>query len=199
MDDFTIDSAVDVDVVQILEMMQSSRPLPISQLSPGDNVESGIVSINPSDAILSDEFPCPDDSFNAPEDQIRCIPSLNQDVVETFNPFLTEIHLNVQIMSRILEDQQVLRFNCPGDFFTQIIISGPSVPVETLLRRVLQTCCPKFLSVPDKQLPFRIKRSFRKFFIRNPDITLLIPRDLSRLSSIPYSSTITISDDQWGN
>jgi hypothetical protein len=32
-------------------------------------------------------------------------------------------------------------------------------------------------------------------FIRNPDITLLIPRDLSRLSSIPYSSIITISYD----
>jgi hypothetical protein len=63
-------------------------------------------------------------------------------------------------MSRILEDQQVLRFNCPGDVFPQIIISGPSVPVATLLCRVLWTCCAKFVLVPDKWLPFRMKRPF---------------------------------------
>jgi hypothetical protein len=36
-------------------------------------------------------------------------------------------------MLRILEGRQVLRFNCLGDFFPQITISGPSVPVATLL------------------------------------------------------------------
>jgi hypothetical protein len=45
--------------------------------------------------------------------------------------------LGVQIMSRILEDEQMLWFNCLGDFLPQITISGPSVPVATLLRRVL--------------------------------------------------------------
>jgi hypothetical protein len=68
MDDFTIRPAVDVEVVQILEAMQSSRPLPIPKILPGDNVESGIVSIDPSDATLSDEFLCPDDYFDAPKD-----------------------------------------------------------------------------------------------------------------------------------
>jgi hypothetical protein len=53
MDDFTIRAAVDVNAVQILERMQSSRLPPIPQISPGDNVESGIASIDPSDAILS--------------------------------------------------------------------------------------------------------------------------------------------------
>jgi hypothetical protein len=86
-DDFTIRPAVDIDVVQILETMQSSRPPPIPQISPGDNVVSGIVSIDPSDATLSDEFPCPDDYIDAPEDQIRCIPSLDHDSVETFDPY----------------------------------------------------------------------------------------------------------------
>jgi hypothetical protein len=61
MDDFTTRPAVDVDVVQILETMQSSTPSSIPQISPGDNVESGIASLDPSDAALSDEFPCPDD------------------------------------------------------------------------------------------------------------------------------------------
>jgi hypothetical protein len=67
-DDFTIRPAADVDVAQILETMQSFRLLPIPQISPGDNVESGIASIDPSDATLSDEFPCHDDHFDAPED-----------------------------------------------------------------------------------------------------------------------------------
>jgi hypothetical protein len=41
MDDFTIRPAV--DAVQILETVQSFRPPPIPQISPGDNVESGIL------------------------------------------------------------------------------------------------------------------------------------------------------------
>jgi hypothetical protein len=137
MDDFTIRPAVDVDLIQILETVQSSRPRSIPQNSPGDNVESAIASIGPSDATLSDEFRCPDDYFHAPEDQIHCGPSLDHDAVETFDPYLAEIPLNVQIMSRIPENQQVLRFNCLGDFFPIITISGPSVPVTTLLYRVL--------------------------------------------------------------
>jgi hypothetical protein len=71
-------------------------------MSPGDNVESDIASINPSDATLSDEFPCPDDHSGAPEDQIRCVSSLDHGVLETFDPYPAEIPLNVQIMSRSL-------------------------------------------------------------------------------------------------
>jgi hypothetical protein len=115
MDNFAIRPAV--DVVQILETMQSSRPISIPQISPDNNVESGIASIDPSDAILSGEFHCPDDSFNAPADQIHCVPSFDHDAVETFDPYPAEIPLNVQIMSRVLEDQQMFRFNWVGDFF----------------------------------------------------------------------------------
>jgi hypothetical protein len=137
MGDFTIRPAVDVDAVQILQTVQSSRPLSISQISPGDNAESCIASIDPSDAILSDEFPYPDDYFDVPENQIRCVPSLGHDAVEAFDPYPAEIPVNVQIMSRIREDQQVLPFICFRDLFPQITISGPSVSVATLLRRVL--------------------------------------------------------------
>jgi hypothetical protein len=108
MNDFAIRPAVDVDVAQILETRPSSRPLPIPQNSPGDDVESDIASIDPSDATLSDEFLCPDDYFNAPGDQIRCVPSLDHEAVEIFDPYPAEIPLNVQIMLRILEGQQVL-------------------------------------------------------------------------------------------
>jgi hypothetical protein len=115
--------------------MQSSRRLPIPQISPGDDVKSGIVSIDPSKAALSDEFLYPDDYFGAPEDQVHCVPGLDHVAVETFDPYLAEILLNVQIMSRVLEDQQVLPVHCLGDFFPQITISRLSAPVATLLRR----------------------------------------------------------------
>jgi hypothetical protein len=49
-------------------------------------------------------------------DGIRCVPSLDRDFVETFDPYPAETPLNVQIMSWILDDQQVFRFNCWGDF-----------------------------------------------------------------------------------
>jgi hypothetical protein len=137
MDDFNIRPAVDVDAVQILETVQSSRPLSIPQSSPGDNLDSGIASIDPSDATLSGKFPRPDDYFDVPEDQIRCVPSLDHNGIETLDPYPAQRPLNVQIMSRILENQRVLPFNCLRDFFPQITISGPSVPVTTLLRRVL--------------------------------------------------------------
>jgi hypothetical protein len=60
-------------------------------------------------------------------------------------------------MSWVLEDQQMLRFNCLGDVVPQSYIPGHFVPVATLLRRVLQTCCAKFGSVTGERLPFRMK------------------------------------------
>jgi hypothetical protein len=158
MNDFTIRPPVLLNVVQILEMMESSRALPLPQILPGHNVESGVGSIDPSDATLAKEPPCPDDYVDAPEYQIDYVPSLDHDVVEIFNLCPDEIPLNVQIMSRVLEDQQVLRFNCLGDIVSQSYISGPSVPVATFLRWVLQTCCAKFVSVTDERLPFRMKQ-----------------------------------------
>jgi hypothetical protein len=147
---FTIRPPVDLDVIQILETMEYSRALPIPQISPGDNIESGVGFIDPSDAILAKKFPCPDDYVDAPEDQIDCVPSLDHDAVEMFDPCPDEILLNVQIMSRVLEDQEVLRFNCLGDILRQSYISGPSAFVAMLLCRVLQTCCAKFVSVTDE-------------------------------------------------
>jgi hypothetical protein len=98
MDNFTIRPTIDLDVVQILETMESSRTLLILQISPGDNVESDVGSIDPSDATLAEELPCPDDYVNAPEDQIDCVPSLEQDAVEIFDPCPDEIAVSVQIM-----------------------------------------------------------------------------------------------------
>jgi hypothetical protein len=127
---------------------------------PGDNEESGIVSTDPSDATISDEVLCPDDYLNAPTDQIRCVSSLDHDVIETFDLYPAEIPLSVQIMSRILEDRHAFRFSYFGDFLPQITISKPSVSVVALFRRVLYTCCTKFVLVPDKRLSLRMKLPF---------------------------------------
>jgi hypothetical protein len=79
--------------------MQSLRPPPIPQISHGDNLESDVASIHPSDAILSTKLLCPDNYFDAPEDHIDFVPSLDNDVVEIFDPCPDEIPLNVQIIS----------------------------------------------------------------------------------------------------
>jgi hypothetical protein len=68
MDDFTIRQSVGLDVVQILETMEPSRALRIPQISPGDNAESRVGSIDPSDATWAKELPCPDDYVDASED-----------------------------------------------------------------------------------------------------------------------------------
>jgi hypothetical protein len=86
MNDFTIRPPVDLDAVQIFETMESSRALLIPQISPGDNVESGVGSIDPSDATLAKELPCPDDYVDTPEDQIDCVPSLDHNAIEIFDP-----------------------------------------------------------------------------------------------------------------
>jgi hypothetical protein len=86
---------LDLDVVQILETMGYSTALQIHQISPGDSVEPGVDFIDPSDAILAKELPCPDDYFDAPKDQIRCVPSLDHDNVETFDPYPGQIPLNL--------------------------------------------------------------------------------------------------------
>jgi hypothetical protein len=67
MDDFTIRPPVNLNVVQILETMESSTALPVPQISHDDNVESGVDSIDASDATLAKELPCPDGSVDAPE------------------------------------------------------------------------------------------------------------------------------------
>jgi hypothetical protein len=71
MDDFTISPPVDLDIVQILETMESSRTLPTPQISSGDSIESGVGSIDESDATLAKELPCLDDYVDAPEDLSR--------------------------------------------------------------------------------------------------------------------------------
>jgi hypothetical protein len=87
-------------------------------------------------------------------------------------------------------------FNYLGDFFLQITISGPFVPVATLLRRGTLNLLRKIRLSTEQTITIPHEMIIREFFTRNPDIILLITRDSSRLLSIPYSSIITISYDR---
>jgi hypothetical protein len=102
--DFTIRPPVDLDVIQILETRESSRVLLILQISRGGNIESGVGSIDPADATSAKELLFPAGYVDAPEDHINCVPTLDHDVVETFDPCPDDILFNVQIMSRALEN-----------------------------------------------------------------------------------------------
>jgi hypothetical protein len=63
-------------------------------------------------------------------------------------------------------------------------------PSDTLnLLRPIRIGTGQTITIPDET-------TIHELFIRNPDITLLIPRDLSHLSLILYSSIITISYDR---
>jgi hypothetical protein len=123
---------------------------PYQSPSPGGNVKSGGASIERSDTTLSKEFLCLDDYFDTPDDQIGFVPCLDHDAIEISDLCPDEIALNVEIMSQISEDQQVLKFHCLGDIVSQIHISGPALPVATLLHRVLQTCRARFVSTTDE-------------------------------------------------
>jgi hypothetical protein len=144
-DDFSILPPFDVDVVQILETMQSFRPLSIPQNSPGGNVESSIVSIDPPNATLSDEFPCPNNYFDAPMDQIGCVSCRDHDVVETFDPHPAEIPLNVQIMDGSL------RTNKCFDLIASEIYSIQSLSPDLLC--LLRHFSVRYLK-PTAQIPY---------------------------------------------
>jgi hypothetical protein len=47
-------------------------------------------------------------------------------------------------MARILEDQEVLQFNCLGDMMSQFRPVPNRVPIPTVLHKVIETCCTKF-------------------------------------------------------
>jgi hypothetical protein len=67
------------------------------------------------------------------------------------------------------------------------LLLNDTTPSGTLnMLRKIRIGTAQTITIPDEA-------TICEFFIRNPDITLLIPRDLSRLSSISYSSIITIS------
>jgi hypothetical protein len=133
-DDFTIRPVVEVDVAQILETIQSSRPLLISQISPGDNLEPSIASIDPSDATLSDEFPAATSTL--PRMKFVVFPVS----ITMLLKHLIRTRLRYLSMFRLCHGS--LRTNrCFGLIASEISLlkslSGPSVPVATLLRRVL--------------------------------------------------------------
>jgi hypothetical protein len=103
--DFIIHPPVDLDVVEILERMQSSRLPPKPQILPGDNLEPVFGSIDASETTSSEELPCPGNAFDAPEDEIHFGASFDRHTIEIVELYPAQISFNVQIISSIPEDQ----------------------------------------------------------------------------------------------
>jgi hypothetical protein len=63
----------------------------------------------------------------------------NHDAAQIIDPHPAQTGLNVDIMSGILEDRQVLQFNCLGAELSEVTLIGAavSVPVATVLGRVI--------------------------------------------------------------
>jgi hypothetical protein len=73
------------------------------------------------------------------DDQIDSVLTYDCDVAQAVDSHSPEIHLNVHIMTGILEDQQVL-----GHMFAGVDLGGSPVSVTTLLHQVIETCCARF-------------------------------------------------------
>jgi hypothetical protein len=100
LEDFVSRPPVDLNVIQILERMNSS-----------------------SASLL------PDDHVDVPEDQINSVPTFDYNAAETMNSHASEILFNIDIMAGILGEQQMLRLGCPGHILTEISL-GASVPSQ---------------------------------------------------------------------
>jgi hypothetical protein len=97
-----------------------------------------------------------------------------------------------------------LRSPFPSRFLRRVMFSiahigcpwPTSFPAGRARRSRRSTSCSRStvrtIAIPDET-------TIREFLIQNPNSTLLIPRDLSRLSSIPYSPIITMQYDRRGN
>jgi hypothetical protein len=96
-DDFAIRPPVDRDVVQILETMNAFRPLAITPIVPGNDIQAELAFIEPYEALSIRQLPCSDNYIDASEDDVNFVPSFEPDRDEIVEQHSVEIPLNVQI------------------------------------------------------------------------------------------------------
>jgi hypothetical protein len=194
MDDFTIRALVNLDIAQILETMQSSRPLLISQISPGNNVKSAIASTIHLMQFYQTNFLAPTTTSTLPGIKFVVFPV-------SIMMFLKHlVHTRRRYFSMFGSCHGSLRTNRCFDLTASEISSLKSLSSDLLcllrpyssgtlnLLHKIHIGTGQIITIPDET-------TICEFFIRNPNIVLLIPRDLRRLSSTPYSSIITISSN----
>jgi hypothetical protein len=81
MEDFTIRPPVDLDVVHIIETMNSSGASAIPSRLPENHFDSVLSSLDSSEATPSDELPCPDDHLESPDDELDSSPMFDDDSI----------------------------------------------------------------------------------------------------------------------
>jgi hypothetical protein len=177
--------------------MQSSRPWPIHQISPGYNVDSGIASIHLMQLYQTNSL-APTTTSTLPRIRFVVFP------VSIMTLLKHLIRSRLRYFSVFRSCHRSLRTNRCFDLIASEISSLKSLSPGLL-------CLLRHFSVGYFQHAVHhshwyqtndyhsVWNDYSWIFIRNPDITLLIPRDLSHLSSMPYSPITTISYDRWGN
>jgi hypothetical protein len=172
MEHFTIRPAVDLDVVPILETMNSSGTSAIAPPLPVDPLDPALSSLDCWDGASSGELACPDWYFDPSEDQLNSVPRFDYDAAGIVDPHHAGPAVIVGIVSCILEDQQLLQFYC------------------------LETSCAKFVLITKSKSWIRSKRIFIRSLFKTPILLsrflVLYPvyRQISLLKSISPSRII---------
>jgi hypothetical protein len=135
MKDFTIRPPVDLEVVRILETMDFSGGSAIPSRLPEDHLDGILCSLDSSEATLSDELSCPHDYVESPDNELDSVPKFDDDPIAMGAPQPEDIPRDTETLWRILQDPQVLIFNCLGGDSLPINTIGAPVSLATILHR----------------------------------------------------------------
>jgi hypothetical protein len=85
------------------------------------------------------------------------LPRLRYDAAEISDPHPTDMARDIDIISGILEDLQVLQFNCLGDVSPEINRFRDPAPMATVQDLAFETCWSKFFLIPGSESLIRSK------------------------------------------
>jgi hypothetical protein len=105
MDTFVIPPPVDMDVVTIIENLNRSGPTQTTPPLAAHQVDLPLFSVHSSDRPSSGELPCPGDCLDASDDQLDSPPLFDADDQQILDSHSAQIPINLDIMSRILNDE----------------------------------------------------------------------------------------------
>jgi hypothetical protein len=127
-------------IVTIIEEFNRSGTAPTAAPFAAHQVDAPLSSLHFSDWTSSRELPCPDGYFDTSNNQLDPGPLFDSDDQQILDSHPGQTPINVDVISQILGDEQVVRFNYLG-----VAFPGSRVPVATLIHQVIQTCRQRFL------------------------------------------------------
>jgi hypothetical protein len=139
MEDFTIRPAVDLEVVHIIETMNSSGGSKIPSRLPEQHFDRVLCFLDSSKTSPSDELPCADDYVENSGDELDSLAKFDDDPIEIGDQEAVDISRGIETMLLILQDPQMLRFNCLGRDSRRINASEAPLSLATILHHSVAT------------------------------------------------------------